>query len=92
MNIQKLQEIDKFEGTIRSIDISQDAQNLANFFNGIDDLWPGSFTQGIKFTEKLAREFIEKRNALVTFVAFDPENRLVGFCSVHKRMEEENVS
>ena len=31
MNIQKLQETDKFEGTIRPIDITQDAQNLANF-------------------------------------------------------------
>ena len=62
MNIQKLQETDDFEGTIRPIDISQDAQNLANFFNNIDDLWPGSFTQGIKYTEKLANEFIAKSN------------------------------
>ncbi|MHA2033411.1 MAG: GNAT family N-acetyltransferase, partial [Candidatus Kariarchaeaceae archaeon] len=92
MNIQKLQEIDKFEGTIRPIDISQDAQNLANFFNSIDDLWPVTFTQGIKYTEKLAREYIEKRNALVTFVAFDLDNRLVGFCSIHRRLEEKNVS
>ena len=92
MNIQKLQETDKFEGTIRPIDISQDAQELANFFNSIDDLWPGTFTQGIKYTEKLAREFIDKRNASITLVAFDPEDRLVGFCSVHNRMEEQNVS
>jgi GNAT superfamily N-acetyltransferase len=92
MDIQKLQKTDKFEGTIRPIDISKDVQNLANFFNSIDDLWPGTFTKGIKYTEKLANEFIEKRNALVTLVAFDLENRLVGFCSIHKRMEEKNVS
>ncbi|MHA1945820.1 MAG: GNAT family N-acetyltransferase [Candidatus Hodarchaeales archaeon] len=92
MDTQKLQESDNFEGTIRPINISEDAQNLANFFNSIDDLWPVTFTQGIKYTEKLAREYVEKRNALVTLVAFDPENRLVGFCSIHRRLEEKNVS
>jgi len=28
----------------------------------------------------------------VNFVAFDPSGKLVGYCSVHHRMEEQNVS
>jgi hypothetical protein len=47
---------------------------LAEFFNSIDELWPGTFTQGIKYDEKLARDFLVKRNALDTFVAFDPDD------------------
>ena len=92
MNTQKLREIDQFEGKIQPINIETDAQKLAVFFNEIDDLWPGTFTQGIKFDEKRAKEFISKRKALETYVAFDPTDRIVGFVSVHKRMEEPNVS
>jgi hypothetical protein len=92
MNQEILKEQDQFKGKIRPINISTDAQNLADFFNAIDDLWPGSWTRGVKFDSTRAREFIERRNALQTYVAFDPDERLVGFCSVHKRMEEENVS
>jgi len=92
MNISIIKDRDKFEGKIRLIDTSTDSKKLADFFNAIDDLWPGTWTQGIKYDEKRAREFIEKRKALETFVAFDPQDHLVGFCSVHKRMEEPNVS
>ena len=92
MNQEILEEKDQFNGKIRPIDISKDAQNLANYFNAIDDLWPGSWTRGVKYDSIRAREFVERRNALQTYVAFDPEERLVGFCSIHKRMEEENVS
>ncbi len=92
MDAQKLREMDKFEGRIQPINIETDAQKLAVFFNEIDDLWPGTFTQGIKFDEKRAREFISKRKALETYVAFDPTERIVGFVSIHKRMEEPNVS
>ncbi|MFX0087469.1 MAG: GNAT family N-acetyltransferase, partial [Candidatus Hodarchaeota archaeon] len=92
MEIDHIKKLDNFEGTIRSIDIDKDSLKLAEFFNSIDDLWPGTFTQGIKYDEKLARDFLIKRSALNSFVAFDPQNRLVGFCSVHKRKEEKNVS
>ncbi|MFX0206123.1 MAG: GNAT family N-acetyltransferase [Candidatus Hodarchaeota archaeon] len=92
MKLSTIKEKDKFEGKIRPIDISTDSKKLAEFFNAIDDLWPGTWTQGIKYDEKRAREFIEKRKALETFVAFDPQDHLVGFCSIHKRMEEPNVS
>jgi hypothetical protein len=85
MNISIIKDRDKFEGKIRLIDTSTDSKKLADFFNAIDDLWPGTWTQGIKYDEKRAREFIEKRKALETFVAFDPQDHLVGFCSVHKR-------
>ncbi|MHA2304587.1 MAG: GNAT family N-acetyltransferase [Candidatus Hodarchaeales archaeon] len=92
MDINHVKKLDNFEGIIRSIDIEKDPAKLAEFFNSIDELWPGTFTQGIKYDEKLARDFLVKRNALDTFVAFDPDDRLVGICSVHKRMEEKNVS
>ncbi|MFX0053270.1 MAG: hypothetical protein ACFE8U_18490, partial [Candidatus Hermodarchaeota archaeon] len=92
MNISIIKDKDNFEGMIRPINISTDSEKLAVFFNAIDDLWPGTWTQGIKYDEKHAREFIEKRKALEWFVAFDPKDRLVGICSVHKRMEEPNVS
>ncbi len=92
MDIQKIVRGDQFEGKVQPINLETDALKLATFFNEIDDLWPGTFTQGIKFDEKRAREFISKRKALKTYVAFDPTNRIVGFCSVHKRMEEPNVS
>ncbi|MHA1994500.1 MAG: GNAT family N-acetyltransferase [Candidatus Hodarchaeales archaeon] len=92
MDNNKLRNMDQFEGKIQPIDLAADAQKLATFFNEIDDLWPGTFTQGIKFDEKRAREFIGKRKALETYVAFDPTDRIVGFVSVHKRMEELNVS
>ncbi|MHA2095449.1 MAG: hypothetical protein ACW98F_12590, partial [Candidatus Hodarchaeales archaeon] len=92
MDTASLRNEDQFEGKIQPIDLETDAQKLATFFNEIDNLWPGTFTQGIKFDEKRAKEFISKRKALETYVAFDPTNRIVGFCSVHKRMEEQNVS
>ncbi|MFX0209421.1 MAG: GNAT family N-acetyltransferase, partial [Candidatus Hodarchaeota archaeon] len=92
MNISKIKDKDNFEGKIRPIDTNTDSKNLAVFFNAIDDLWPGTWTQGIKYDEKRAQEFIEKRKALKWFVAFDPQDRLVGLCSIHKRMEEPNVS
>ncbi|MHA1971698.1 MAG: GNAT family N-acetyltransferase [Candidatus Hodarchaeales archaeon] len=92
MDRNKIQKLDNFEGVIRPIDIENDIGNLANFFNEIDDLWPGTWTHGIAYTEKRAKEFIEKRNALVNFVAFNPEGKLVGFCSVHRLPEEANVS
>lgn len=92
MDIDHVKKLDNFEGTIRSIDINKDPAKLAEFFNSIDELFPGTFTQGIKYDEKLARDFLVKRNALDAFVAFDPDDRLVGFCSVHERMEENNVS
>ncbi|UCG02288.1 MAG: GNAT family N-acetyltransferase [Candidatus Heimdallarchaeota archaeon] len=92
MNISIIKDKDNFEGIIRPINTGVDSQKLADFFNAIDDLWPGTWTQGIKYDEKRAKEFIEKRKALEWFVAFDPQDRLVGFCSVHKRMEEPNVS
>ncbi|MFW9778435.1 MAG: GNAT family N-acetyltransferase [Candidatus Heimdallarchaeota archaeon] len=83
--------LDAFKGKIRPINLETDSGKLATFFNEIDDLWPGSFTQGLKYDAPRAREFVEKRSALETLVAFDQE-RLVGFCSVHKRMEEPGVS
>ena len=92
MNIKNIQIEDEFEGTIREIDISVDAQNLADFFNSIDELWPGTWTRGVKYDADRAKKFIERWNALAVYVAFDKTDRLVGFCSVHKRMEEENVS
>ncbi|MFW9905938.1 MAG: GNAT family N-acetyltransferase [Candidatus Thorarchaeota archaeon] len=92
MDISIVKDKDNFEGIIRPIDTNIDSQKLADFFNAIDDLWPGTWTQGIMYDEKRAQEFIEKRKALVWFVAFDPHDRLVGLCSVHKRMEEPNVS
>ncbi len=92
MNVSAIKDKENFEGTIRPIDINADSKKLASFFNAIDDLWPGTWTQGIKYDEKRAREFVEKRKALEYFVAFDPQDRLVGICSVHKRMEEPNVS
>ncbi|MFX1284349.1 MAG: GNAT family N-acetyltransferase [Promethearchaeota archaeon] len=92
MTVSAITDKDNFEGIIRPIDTSIDSGKLAIFFNAIDDLWPGTWTQGIKYDEKRAREFIEKRKAMECFVAFDPQDRLVGICSVHKRMEEPNVS
>ncbi len=92
MNDSAIKDMDNFEGMIRPIDINVDSKKLALLFNAIDDLWPGTWTQGIKFDENRAREFIEKRKALEWFVAFDPQDRLVGICSIHKRMEEPNVS
>ncbi|MFX0015122.1 MAG: GNAT family N-acetyltransferase [Promethearchaeota archaeon] len=92
MNISVIKDRDSFEGIIRPINTSTDSKKLADFFNAIDDLWPGTWTQGIKYDEKRAREFIEKMKALEWFVAFNPQERLVGLCSVHKRMEEPNVS
>jgi len=88
----KIQKLDDFEGTIRPIDIKTDVANLATFFNEIDDLWPGTWTHGVLYTEKRAKEFIEKRKALVNLVAFNPDGKLVGYCSVHRRTEEPNVS
>ena len=92
MNISIIKDKDNFEGMIRPIDTNTDSKKLAEFFNAIDDLWPGTWTQGIKYDEKRAQEFIEKRKALEWLVAFDPQDRLVGLCSIHKRMEEPNVS
>ena len=92
MNISIIKDNDNFEGTIRPIKPTTDSKKLAEFFNAIDDLWPGTWTQGIKYDEKRAQEFIEKRKALEWFVAFDPHDRLVGLCSVHKLVEEPNVS
>ncbi|PWI47480.1 hypothetical protein CEE45_11740 [Candidatus Heimdallarchaeota archaeon B3_Heim] len=92
MDYKKLQTLDQFEGKIQPINLDADAKKLATFFNEIDDLWPGTFTQGIKFDEKRTRDFIGKRKALEAYVAFDPSDRIVGLCSVHKRMEEPNVS
>ncbi|MFX1504878.1 MAG: GNAT family N-acetyltransferase [Promethearchaeota archaeon] len=92
MNNSIIKDKDNFEGKIRSINTNTDSKKLAEFFNAIDDLWPGTWTQGIKYDEKRAQEFIEKRKALKWFVAYDPHDRLVGLCSVHRRMEEPNVS
>ncbi|WP_455140485.1 GNAT family N-acetyltransferase [Candidatus Hodarchaeum mangrovi] len=86
------EKLSEFEGIIRPIDIVNDAQNLADFFNEIDELWPGTWTRGIPYTKQLAIDFINKRKSLKNFVAFNPDGKLVGFCSVHKRMEEPNVS
>ena len=92
MDRSQNEKLSEFEGIIRPIDLTNDAQNLANFFNEIDELWPGTWTQGIPYTEELAIDFIKKRKSLKNFVAFNPDGKLVGFCSVHKRMEEPNVS
>ncbi len=42
MNISTIKDKDNFEGIIRPINTIVDSKKLVEFFNAIDDLWPGT--------------------------------------------------
>ena len=53
---------------------------LAQMWNESDDQWPGTFTDGVPFTEKLIREWMDKLDAIIRFVVVeDQTEKVVGY-------------
>jgi len=69
-----------------------DTAGLAVMWNESDDQWPGTFTQGVPFTEERVREWMEKETALMRLVVEgETDGRIVGFGSLWEDQGQEDT-
>jgi ribosomal protein S18 acetylase RimI-like enzyme len=60
------------------------AADMAVMFNGWDELWPGTFTQGVPFTEERVKDQYGHMSAISILIAVDTNSgKPVGLCTIH---------
>jgi RimJ/RimL family protein N-acetyltransferase len=60
-----------------------DNAGLAVMWNGSDDQWPGTFTEGVPMTEEIVRDWMEKETCLMRLVVEeDAGGSIVGYGSL----------
>jgi GNAT superfamily N-acetyltransferase len=70
------------EYTIRPY-IPNDNAGLARMWNGSDDQWPGTFTQGVPFTEEFVQDWMDKEVCLMRLVIENgADNGIIGYGSL----------
>ena len=62
---------------------SADNAGLARMWNESDDQWPGTFTNGVPFTEEFVRDWMDKETCLMRLVVEDKtDGSIVGYGSL----------
>ncbi len=65
------------------------AQGIAEMWNTWDDLWPGSFTQGVPFTADRVKKQYSTLNAIAILIAIDKnKQKPVGSCTVFAHIRD----
>jgi RimJ/RimL family protein N-acetyltransferase len=83
---------DPLQIEIREYDESL-AEDIAQMWNTWDELWPGSFTQGIPFTAERVKKQYGQINALALLIAIDKKtNKPVGSCTLHPNWRDREAA
>ena len=69
------------------------AQGIADMWNTWDELWPGSYTQGVPFTAERVRKQFGTLNAIAILIAMDKtQNKPVGSCTVFSHIRDKDAA
>ena len=69
------------------------AQGIADMWNTWDELWPGTFTQGVPYTADRVKKQFGTLNAVAILIAVDKiEQRPVGSCTVFSHIRDHDAA
>ncbi len=79
---------------IRIVQYSDDlAKDLAEMYNGWDDLWPGGYTQGVPYDEDRIKKQFGTMAAIAILIAIDTAtNKPVGSCTLHHHWRDNDAA
>ena len=77
---------------IREMDITQDAEKLAEMWRASDDQWPGTWSGGTEITAEMVTEWTEREgNIYVSVVETADRDKIVGYCSFNEDFAQKGV-
>jgi len=78
------------EYSIRELDLAHDIPKLVQMWEASDDQWPGTWSGGVKVTEQMIADWLQREKFLNVYVV-EYGDQIVGFCSFHETSEEKGV-
>jgi ribosomal protein S18 acetylase RimI-like enzyme len=81
---------DTMPGTI-TVYRSEMAAGVAAMFNAFNELWPGGFGGGIRYTEQRVRDWLDETSAVADLIALDAEGIPVGYCGVYPHFRDRHA-
>ncbi|HUU77740.1 MAG TPA: GNAT family N-acetyltransferase [candidate division Zixibacteria bacterium] len=68
------------------------AKKAAKMFNEFNELWPGSFSGGVPYTEERVHDWLDKTSAIADLIAIDDDEDLVGYCGLYPHWRDKKAA